>query len=106
MARDLIRARRFALVLPKRYGGWESKQQDGAEVGMEKRTANRCQAWISSEHIANVAHPPHSRPMEMLSFALSRKAGSRPSAQAMTCSLSIPTFCPIVSSRALLEDRL
>ncbi len=70
---------------------------------MEKRTANRCQAGITGERIADVPHPPHPRPRYAVfcPVAQSRFASS---VQAMICSLH-PLFLPHRFLEALLENR-
>jgi len=83
---------------------WRMGKQAGRwwEAGMEKRAANRCQAWISGECIADFPHPLHLRQMDA-AFCPVAQSRFDPAVQAMTCSLSIPSFCPIVSSRVLLQ---
>ncbi|HEX6483927.1 MAG TPA: hypothetical protein VF043_34190 [Ktedonobacteraceae bacterium] len=68
------------------------------EAGMEKRTAHRCQTRIKDSRIADVPHPPHLGPRYAV-FCPVAQSRFDPAVQAMTCSLSIPSFCPIVSSK-------
>src|SRR5579859_6519193 len=92
------------LVLPKRDGGWESKQQDGGESVW--RSAQQTGIRHGSAASASLMFPIHHiRGRGMPSFVLSRKAGSRPSVQAMICSLH-PLFLPHRFLEALLENRL
>jgi hypothetical protein len=89
------------LILPERDGGWESKHSMVLR-SMEKRVANRCQAGISGERIADVSHPPQPKHRYDV-FCPAEKAAST-IVQAMTCSLSIPSFCPIVSSKGCYDS--
>jgi len=63
---------------------------DGAKVDMERRAAKRCQAWNSSERIADVPHPPHHWPMGAIFSPVAASASSADATivRAMTCSLS------------------
>jgi hypothetical protein len=70
---------------------------------MEKRAANRCQAGIKSSHIADVPHPPHPRLMDAV-FCPVAQSRFDPAVQVMTCSLSIPSFCPIVFEKRKKTD--
>src|SRR3989442_1415798 len=93
------------LVVPKRDGGWESTQQDGGKPVW--RSARQTGVRHGSRTCASLIFPiHHTRGRWMPSFVLSRKAGSRPSVQAMTCSLSIPSGLSHRFFEALLEDRL
>src|SRR5258708_24171280 len=70
---------------------------------MEKRAAKRCQAWNSGERIADVPHPPYHWQMDAI-FSPVVAAAYSIIVQAMTCALSPPSFCPIVSSRVLIQS--
>jgi len=101
MPRGVILARRFFW-----FGQRETADGKASirwwEAGMEKRTANRCQAAIAGSRIADFPHPPH--PWQRYAvFCPVAQSRFDPAVQAMTCSLSIPSFCPIVSSRVLLQ---
>jgi len=89
------------LVLPKRDGGWESKHS-WWEAGMEKRAANRCQAWISGERIADFPHPPH--PWHTYAVFCPVEKACSTIVQAMTCSLHT-LFLPHRFLEVLLENR-
>jgi hypothetical protein len=57
---------------------------------MERRAAKRCQAWNSSERIADVPHPAHHWQMGAIFSPVAAAASSADATivRAMTCSLS------------------
>jgi hypothetical protein len=63
MPREVILARRFFWFCQRDTADGKASIR-WWEAGMEKRAANRWQAWISSERIADFPYPPHPRPMD------------------------------------------
>jgi hypothetical protein len=91
------------LIVPKRDGGWESKKQDGGKpVWRSAQQTGVRQVSLASASLMFPIH--HTRGRGMPPFVLSRKAGSRPSVQAMIRSLH-PLFLPHRFLEALLENR-
>src|SRR5690348_16906822 len=92
MPRGVIRVRRFFWLYQRETAHGKARIR-WWEAGMEKRAANRCQAWIKSSHIADVRHPPRPRPMDAV-FCSVAQSRFDPAVQVMTCSLSIALSAP------------
>src|SRR5258708_31817492 len=103
MPRGVIRARRF-FWFGQRETADEKASTRWWEAGMEKRAANRHQAGIFGERIADVPHPPHPRPRYAVfcPVAQSRFASS---GAADNLHSSIPSFLPHRSFEALLKKK-